>query len=136
MNAATARPIEPLPVWSGRSKQRNWLLTGVVISLALHAALCIFFYRTGFQPTAPLGMEKRQPPTFKVKSVESAPKPLDETAASSIAEAAKPNPDQTDVQRPDRSRSISFCRMCTRRPRCRTTPGMSCRINLRWNRRT
>jgi outer membrane protein OmpA-like peptidoglycan-associated protein len=106
MNAATARPIEPLPVWSGRSKQRNWLLTGVVISLALHAALCIFFYRTGFQPTAPLGMEKRQPPTFKVKSVESAPKPLDEAAASSIAEAAKPNPDQTDVQLPDDQKSF------------------------------
>jgi outer membrane protein OmpA-like peptidoglycan-associated protein len=51
-------------------------------------------------------MEKRQPPTFKVKSVESAPKPLDEAAASSIAEAAKPNPDQTDVQLPDDQKSF------------------------------
>ncbi len=106
MNAFAARTAEPLPVWSGRSKQRNWLLTGLIVSLALHGVLCFFFYRTGFQPTAPLGMEKRQPPTFKVKSVETAPKPLDEAAASSIAEAAKPNPDQTNVQLPDDQKSF------------------------------
>src|SRR5947208_17163513 len=103
MNAVTARtsPAAPLPVWSGRSKPHNWLLTGLLLSLLLHGVLCFVFYRTGFQPTAPLGMEKRQPPTFKVKSVESAAKPLDEAAASSIAEPAKPNPDKTDVQLPD-----------------------------------
>ena len=28
MNAVTARPVAPLPVWSGRSKQRNWLFVG------------------------------------------------------------------------------------------------------------
>lgn len=106
MNSVTARTSAPLPVWSGRSKQRNWLLVGLVISLALHGMLCFFFYRTGFQPTAPLGLERRQPPTFKVKSVETAPKPLDQAAASSTTEAAKPNPDQTDVQLPDDQKSF------------------------------
>ena len=106
MNSVTARTSAPLPVWSGRSKQRNWLFVGLVISLALHGVLCFFFYRTGFQPTAPLGLEKRPPPTFKVKSVETAPKPLDQAAASSTTEAAKPNPDQTDVQLPDDQKSF------------------------------
>ena len=105
MNAVTARTAAPLPVWSGRSKQRNWLLVGLILSLALHGLLCFVFYNTGFQPTAPLGLEKRQPPTFKVKSVDLEPKPLD-PAASNIAEAAKPNPDQTDVELPDEQKSF------------------------------
>ncbi|CAN5422225.1 hypothetical protein BH20VER3_BH20VER3_05620 [soil metagenome] len=106
MQAVTARTSAPLPVWSGRSKQRNWLLVGLILSLTLHALLCIFFYRTGFQPTTPLGLEERPPPTFKVKSVDRAPKPLDQATASSIAEAAKPNPDKTDVQLPDDQKSF------------------------------
>ena len=106
MHAVTARTSAPLPVWSGRSKQRNWLLVGLILSLALHGLLCFVFYRTGFQPTTPLGMEKRQPPAFKVKSVDLEPKPLDQAAASNIAEAAKPNPDQTDVQLPDDQKSF------------------------------
>src|SRR5262249_8959529 len=106
MRAITARASAPLPVWSGRSKQRNWLLTGLLCSLGLHALLCVFFYSTSFQPTAALGMEKRPPPIFKVKSVEAAPKPLDQAAASSATEAAKPNPDKTDVQLPDDQKSF------------------------------
>jgi len=106
MNAITARAPAPLPVWSGRSKQRNWLLVGLILSLALHGLLCFVFYRTGFQPTTPLGLEKRPPPTFKVKSVDLEPKPLDQAAASSATEAAKPNPDQTNVQLPDDQKSF------------------------------
>src|SRR3954447_13805161 len=106
MKVLSARAPEPLPVWSGRGKPRNWLLVGLIISLALHALLCFFFYRTGFQASVPLGVGKRQPPTFKVTSVETAPKPLDQAAASSIAEAAKPNPDKTDVQLPDDQKSF------------------------------
>ena len=30
------------------SKQRNWLLVGLMISLAIHGALCGYFYRTSF----------------------------------------------------------------------------------------
>ena len=106
MRALTARTAAPLPVWAGRSKQRNWLFVGLCCSLALHALLCFFFYRTGFQPTAPLGLEKPRPPTFKLTSVETAPKPLDQAAASSAIEAAKPNPDKTDVQLPDDQKSF------------------------------
>ena len=108
MNAATARTAAPLPVWSGRSKQRNWLFVGLILSLALHGLLCFVFYRTGFQPTTPLGMEKRQPPTFKVKSVDLAPQPLDQ-AVGNIAEAAKPNPDQTNVQLPAKVTRVATC---------------------------
>ena len=108
MKAITARtsPVEPMPVWSGRSKQPNWLFVGLCCSLALHAVLCFFFYRTGFQPAAALGADKRPPPTFKVKSVETAPKPLDQAAASSANEAAKPEPDKTNVQLPDDQKSF------------------------------
>ena len=67
MRAANVRNLEPLPVWAGRSHPRNWLLVGLIASLALHALLCFFFYRTSFQPATPLGLEKRPPPTFKVK---------------------------------------------------------------------
>ena len=106
MNPATARTSEPLPVWSGRSKQRNWLFVGLILSLILHGLLCFFFYRTGFQASVPLGVGKRQPPTFKVTSVDTAAKPLDQAAASSATEAAKPNPDKTDVQLPDDQKSF------------------------------
>ncbi len=106
MKAVTARTVQPLPVWAGRSKQRNWLFVGLCCSLALHALLCFFFYRTGFQPAAALGLEKHAPPTFKVKSVESAPQALDQAAASSAAEPAKPNPDKTEVQLPDDQKSF------------------------------
>jgi outer membrane protein OmpA-like peptidoglycan-associated protein len=106
MRAITARTSEPLPVWSGRSKPPNWLLIGLIASLCLHGLLCFVFYRTGFQPTAPLGIEKRPPPTFKVKSVDLNPKPVDQPAAADIAEAAKPNPDQTKVQLPEDQKSF------------------------------
>jgi outer membrane protein OmpA-like peptidoglycan-associated protein len=106
MRAVTARASEPLPVWSGRSRPRNWLLIGLIASLVLHALLCIFFYRTGFQPASPMGVEKSQPPLFKVKSVNLDEKPLEQPAAASVAEAAKPNPDKTDVQLPEDQKSF------------------------------
>ena len=106
MRALTARTSAPLPVWSGRSKQRNWLLVGLLSSLTLHGLLCLWFYQTRFQPTAPLGIEKRPPPTFKVKSVDLNSKPLELPAADQAAPAAKPNPDQTDVQLPDDKKSF------------------------------
>ncbi len=106
MNAVTARTSEPLPVWAGRSKQRNWLFVGLVLSLLLHGLLCLVFYRTGFQASVPLGVGKREPPKFKVTSVDTAPKPLEQAAASTATEAAKPNPDETDVQLPDDQKSF------------------------------
>ncbi|HEX3817729.1 MAG TPA: OmpA family protein [Chthoniobacterales bacterium] len=104
--ATLGTAAEPLPVWSGRSKQRNWLLVGLFASLALHALLCFFFYRVDFQPAAPLGLQKPSPPTFKVTSVDLNPKPLEQPAAPDAAEAAKPNPDQTKVQLPADQKSF------------------------------
>ncbi|MGH7938738.1 MAG: hypothetical protein ACREFG_09545, partial [Chthoniobacterales bacterium] len=106
MRAVTADTVAPLPVWAGRSKPRNWLLVGLIASLTLHGLLCVYFFRTHFQPTVPLGIEKRPPPTFKVKSVDLNPKPLDQPAAAEAAEAAKPNPDKTKVQLPEDQKSF------------------------------
>lgn len=108
MRAVTARTaaVEPLPVWSGRSKQRNWLLIGLIASLVLHGALCIIFYRTDFQPAPPPGAEKHAPPTFKVKSVTLNEKPLEQPAAASANDPAKPNPDKTEVQLPEDQKSF------------------------------
>lgn len=106
MNAVTARTPAPLPVWSGRSKQPNWLIIGLLCSLVLHALLCAVLYRTGFQPEAAVGIEKRPPPLFKVKSVEPEAKPLEVAATNSPNDAAKPNPDQTKVQLPDEQKSF------------------------------
>ena len=52
------------------SKNRNWLLVGLMISLAFHGALCGYFYRTRMMPATALREETAQTPTFKVKSVD------------------------------------------------------------------
>lgn len=51
-------------------------------------------------------MEKRPPPTFKVKSVEPQPKTPAQSVTNSVNEAAKPNPDKTDLQLPDEPKSF------------------------------
>jgi outer membrane protein OmpA-like peptidoglycan-associated protein len=86
------------------SKQRNWLLVGLMISLALHGALCGYFYRTNFMPEKALLQERVQTPTFKVKSVDL--QPLDQPSADQTNPAAKPNPDKTAVQLPDEKKSF------------------------------
>jgi outer membrane protein OmpA-like peptidoglycan-associated protein len=86
------------------SKDRNWLLVGLMISLAIHGALCGYFYRTNFMPTRnPL--EERVPAAmFKVKSVDM--QPLDKASVDQSNPAAKPDPDKTDVQLPDEKKSF------------------------------
>jgi outer membrane protein OmpA-like peptidoglycan-associated protein len=86
------------------NKQRNWLLVGLVVSLALHGALCGYFYRTVFLPVTPLTEERIQVPTFKVKSVEM--QPLEKPAIDQANPAAKPEADKTDVQLPDEKKSF------------------------------
>ena len=86
------------------NKQRNWLLVGLVISLALHGALCGYFYRTLYQSGIPLAENRVQVPTFKVKSVEM--QPLEKPGADQANPAAKPEPDKTDVQLPDEKKSF------------------------------
>ncbi len=86
------------------SKQRNWLLVGLITSLLLHFALCIYFYRTQFQPARALVPEQPQTATFKVKNIDL--QPLDKPGADQSAPAAKPEPDKTDVQLPDEKKSF------------------------------
>ena len=85
-------------------QQSNWLWFGLMISLVLHIALCTYFYRTRFQSAEAVVLENPQTPTFKVKNVDL--KALDKTAADSTAAAAKPMPDNTDVQLPDEKKSF------------------------------
>src|SRR5256886_12287340 len=81
------------------NKQRNWLFVGLLISLALHGALCGYFYRTTLLWAPPQTEERIQVPTFKVRTVEM--QPLDKPSAADTNPAAKPEPDKTDVQLPD-----------------------------------
>ena len=105
MRAETARAITALPVWSG-TKQRNWLLVGLIGSLTLHALLCLVFYRTRFQPAEVLDLDQHPSPTFKMKSVDLEPQPLEKAAADQTDPAGKLNPDKTDVQLPVEQKSF------------------------------
>jgi outer membrane protein OmpA-like peptidoglycan-associated protein len=87
------------------SKDRNWLLVGLMISLAIHGALCGYFYRTNFMPTKNLLEERVQTAMFKVKNVDT--QPLDKAASTDQTNpAAKPDADKTDVQLPDEKKSF------------------------------
>jgi outer membrane protein OmpA-like peptidoglycan-associated protein len=104
------RPIQPRTrdfddedIWTG-SKQRSWLLVGLITSLVLHAVLCAYFYQTQFQPLSAANKAPEQTPTFKVKNVDL--QPLDKASADQSTQAAKPEPDKTDVQLPDEKKSF------------------------------
>jgi outer membrane protein OmpA-like peptidoglycan-associated protein len=86
------------------NKQRNWLFVGLLISLALHGALCGYFYRTTFLSSQPVNEERLQVPTFKVRTVEM--QPLEKPAVDQTNPAAKPEPDTTNVQLPDEKKSF------------------------------
>ena len=86
------------------NKQRNWLLFGLMVSLALHGGLCGYFYRTNLMPATTLTEPRVQVPTFKVKNVEV--QQLDTPAADPTDAAAKPEPDKADVQRPKEKKSF------------------------------
>ncbi len=103
MKATAARDFDDDDIWSG-SKQRNWLLLGLFLSLLLHAVLCVYFYRTQFQPVSEAIKPLEQTPTFKVKNVEL--QPLDKASMDQSTQAAKPEPDKTDVQLPDEKKSF------------------------------
>ena len=86
------------------SKERNWLWFGLIVSLAIHFALCTYFYRTRFASAEAVFAQNEQTPTFKVKRVLDSN--LDKTSADQINPAAKPKPDNTDVQLPDEKKSF------------------------------
>ena len=74
------------------SKQRNWLWFGLIVSLALHIALCTYFYRTRFQSVDTTMLMPAAQPTFKVRNVDLSPQ-LDKNSMDQSANAAKPEPD-------------------------------------------
>src|SRR5499425_2861848 len=86
------------------SKERNWLWLGLIVSLAIHFALCTYFYRTRFASPDAVFAQNEQTPTFKVKRVLDSN--LDKSSTDQINPAAKPNPDNTDVQLPDEKKSF------------------------------
>jgi len=86
------------------SKQRSWLWLGLVVSLAIHFGLCAYFYRTRFQSLETVVAQHEQTPTFKVKTINASD--LGKSSADQTSPAAKPNPDNTDVQLPDEKRSF------------------------------
>src|SRR5438128_12478708 len=87
------------------SKQRNWLWFGLIVSLALHIALCTYFYRTRFQSLDTTALMPPVQPTFKVRNVDLSPQ-LDKNSMDQSANAAKPEPDKTDQQLPDEKKAI------------------------------
>jgi outer membrane protein OmpA-like peptidoglycan-associated protein len=86
------------------SKERSWLWFGLIVSLGLHAALCSYFYRTRFQTVEALFAQSQQTPTFKVRSIDESN--LEKSSIDSTNPAAKPEPDNTDVQLPDEKKSF------------------------------
>src|SRR5436305_2362917 len=86
------------------SRERSWIWFGLVVSLAIHFALCAYFYRTRFATTGAVFAPSDQTPTFKVRSITDSN--LDKSSADQINPAAKPNPDNTDMQLPDEKKSF------------------------------
>ena len=76
-----------------------------------------------------------QTPTFKVKRVSDSN--LEKSSADQINSAAKPNPDNTDVQLPDEKKSFDkLLQDVQASRRCRTICGTFCPTNQRWTSRT
>src|SRR5436189_3923328 len=84
--------------------ERNWIWLGLIVSLAIHFALCAYFYRTRFAPAETAVAQNEQTATFKVRSITESN--LDKSSADQTTQAAKPNPDNTDVQLPDEKKSF------------------------------
>jgi outer membrane protein OmpA-like peptidoglycan-associated protein len=88
----------------GGTRERNWIWLGLIVSLAIHFGLCAYFYRTRFAPTETTVAQNEQTPTFKVRSITESN--LEKSSADQTTQAAKPNPDNTDVQLPDEKKSF------------------------------
>jgi outer membrane protein OmpA-like peptidoglycan-associated protein len=86
------------------TRERNWIWFGLIVSLAIHFGLCAYFYRTRFAPMEAAVAQNEQTPTFKVRSITESN--LDKSSADQTTQAAKPNPDNTDVQLPDEKKSF------------------------------
>ncbi len=85
--------------------QRNWLFLGLVLSLALHLLLCVYLYKTKFASADLALAPKSEPPLFKVKPIDTQ-STLDKASVDQTNPAAKPEPDNTNVQLPDEKKSF------------------------------
>ncbi len=103
MRTAPAHLQDDDYLWSG-SKQRSWVLVGLIVSLLLHSLLCVYLYRAEFMPAGEVAKAPEQTSTFKMKNVDL--QALDKASMDQSAQAAKPNPDETDVQLPDEKKSF------------------------------
>ena len=86
------------------TKERSWLWLGLIVSLGLHCALCVYFYRTRFQPVEAAFAQNQETPTFKVRAIDESK--LDKSSVDQSNPAAKPEPDNTDEQLPDEKKSF------------------------------
>lgn len=100
---AQARDFSDDAIWSG-SRQRNWLVVGLALSLLLHSLLCFYFYRTNFQVVDTALKTPEQTAKFKVRNVDL--QPLEKPSMDQAQQAAKPEADKTDVQLPDEKKSF------------------------------
>ena len=85
-------------------KQRNWLWFGLFVSLALHCALCVYFYRTRFIPFDPRPRSE-QTAMFKVRNIDLNSQ-IDKNSVDQTNPAAKPEPDNTQDQQPEAKKSF------------------------------
>jgi outer membrane protein OmpA-like peptidoglycan-associated protein len=86
------------------SPERSWIWFGLVMSLAIHITLCIWFYRTRFMSVEAVFADTQPPMTFRVKPVDMAQ--IDKASGDQISPASKPNPDDTKEQQPDEKKSF------------------------------
>src|SRR5437870_12033020 len=81
------------------TKERSWIWFGLIVSLAIHFALCAYFYRTRFTPMEAALAQNDQTPTFKDRSITDSN--IDKSSVDQANQSAKPNTDNTDLQLPD-----------------------------------
>jgi hypothetical protein len=86
-------------------KQRSWFWFGLIVSLALHIALCTYFYRTHFISIDPRLTQTDQTPMFKVRNVDLNSQ-LDKNSIDQTNPAAKPEADKSQDQQPDQKKSF------------------------------
>src|SRR5947207_3233386 len=86
------------------SPERSWIWFGLIVSLAIHITLCIWFYRTRFLPVETVFADVQPPMTFRVKPVDMSQ--IDKASGDQISSASKPNPDDTKEQQPDEKKSF------------------------------
>jgi outer membrane protein OmpA-like peptidoglycan-associated protein len=86
------------------SPERSWLWFGLLMSLAIHVTLCIWFYRTRFLTVENVFTDVNPPMTFRVKPVDQAQ--IDKASGDQISPASKPNPDDAKEQQPDEKKSF------------------------------